>query len=323
MPRRFHCHLAAGWLGACLLLAATPASGDDAATPGGVRFGEAKTQRWQVGVMVTSPATGYCQNVLATVPVPTDWPEQEVKEVARDLSGHVTVINFRVLENGVKQMLVGIPAIPPGQTAQAVLTYEVTRREIIGPSDPSGYSIPKRVPRDVNIFLGTSPSIESRHEEIRDLARQLVSDDRSGWENSRAIFDWVRTNVTYTDGNLKGALAALRDKSGDCEELTSLFIALCRASKIPARTVWIPDHCYPEFYLLDPQGQGHWFPCEMTGGDYFGSLPAIKPVLQKGDNFKVPEKSTPQRYVAEHLKIKNVTGSGDPEVRFIRKLLDE
>ena len=84
-------------------------------------------------------------------------------------------------------------------------------------------------------------------------------------------------------------MAALKDKTGDCEELTSLFIALCRASDIPARTVWVPGHCYPEFYLEDDEGKGHWFPCQAAGSRAFGGIPEQKPILQKGDNFSVPE----------------------------------
>lgn len=285
--------------------------------------GASQTQRWQVGLMVTA-VNAHCRGTLATVPVPTDWPEQQVREVDREVTGHVTKIDFRTLDNGVRQMLVSIPTIPNGHTAQAVLTFEVTRREILPPEDPSRYRIPRRPPREVSVFLGESPYIESRHREIRDLAGRILRDEQSDWEKVRGIFDWVRENIEYTNGDLKGALAALRDGNGDCEELTSLFIALCRAKRIPARTVWIPDHCYPEFYLEDEQGEGRWFPCEMTGGDYFGSMPATKPVLQKGDDFRVPEKRNErQRYVAEWLKVSKVAGPGKPEVRFVRKLLDE
>jgi hypothetical protein len=41
--------------------------------------------------------------------------------------------------------------------------------------------------------------------------------------------------------------------------------------------------------------------------------------LQKGDNYKVPEKRGPQRYVAEFLKINSV--GGKPQVRFTRELV--
>lgn len=53
---------------------------------------------------------------------------------------------------------------------------------------------------------------------------------------------------------------ALDQRCGDCEEMVLLFVGLCRLSKIPARTVWVHSHDYPEFYLVDKQGKGHWIP---------------------------------------------------------------
>ena len=104
------------------------------------------------------------------------------------------------------------------------------------------------------------------------------------------MFDWVRANVKYEFAEeIKPAIEALKDGKGDCEELSSLVIALCRASGIPARAVWVPGHCYPEFCLNDEQGKPHWFPCQAAGADrQFGSMIEDRPILQKGDNFRVP-----------------------------------
>ena len=52
--------------------------------------------------------------------------------------------------------------------------------------------------------------------------------------------------------------------------------------------VWVPGHCYPEFYLEDAEGRGHWIPCQAAGTRAFGSMPEHRPILQKGDNFRVP-----------------------------------
>src|SRR5690606_11636573 len=125
-------------------------------------------------------------------------------------------------------------------------------------------------------------------------------------------------NVKYENGELKGAIKALHDKTGDCEELSSLFIALCRAQKIPARTVWVPDHCYPEFYLADADGNGVWFPCQAAGSRAFGGIPEDRPILQKGDNFRDPDRPKEKlRYVSENLTGKG--GGGRPKVKFIRE----
>ena len=216
-------------------------------------------------------------------------------------------------------MLVRIPSLFPGRTAKVLVTYEITRKEIVAPVDPSIYSVPDRLPRALRQYLGPSPYIESRHSKIRSLAKEVVGDQQCAWDQVEAIYDYVRENVEYKEGSLKGALAALRDGYGDCEELSSLFIAMCRAQQIPARMVWVPDHCYPEFYLVDDRGEGHWFPCQAAGTRAFGSMPEMRPILQKGDSFRVPEYDKPQRYVAEFLKGNVIRGGGQPEVAWIRE----
>ena len=96
-----------------------------------------------------------------------------------------------------------------------------------------------------------------------------------------------------------------------------MFIALCRAVDIPARTVWVPEHCYPEFYLVDDKGEGHWFPCQVAGSRAFGEMPDTKPILAKGDNFRPPwNLRDHQRYLAEWAQ---ATGGGRPRVKFVRE----
>ncbi|MHB8867062.1 MAG: transglutaminase-like domain-containing protein, partial [Pirellulaceae bacterium] len=114
---------------------------------------------------------------------------------------------------------------------------------------------------------------------------------------------------------VKGSVAVLRDKRGHLEDLTGLFIALCRAEKIPARTVWVPDYCYAEFYLEDATGTGYWFPCELKEKTVFGTVSNDHMILQKGDSFEVPEKKEVQRFVAEFVK-----GKGRPQVSFVRQV---
>ena len=288
----------------------------DGPVAGGVKFGKQATQRWRVGVQIAAVG-GPCYNVFATAAVPTDWPEQTVKIVKEEMSSHVGRVSYRTLENGVKQMLVDIPQIPAGEMAQALVTFEVTRSAILPPDDPSVFKIPERLPRDVSKFLGPSPKVETRDPQIQKLAKEVAEGKDGAWEKVEAIYDWVRTNVEYKDCPVKGARAALRDKSGYFEDLTALFIAFCRVNKIPARTVWIPDHAYPEFYLVDDKGQGHWIPCQVAGTRDFGGIPEFRPVLQKGDNFKVPETKEPQPLVAEFLRVKG----GNPKCKFVRDLL--
>lgn len=292
---------------------------------GGPRFGEAaRTQKYQIGVIIEAQG-GACRGLYATVPAPIEWPEQEIRLVDEEMTPEVKRIRYRMTDDSVKQMLVDIPLLPAGAEAKALITLEVIKKPILPPEDTSIYEIPRRVPRDLQKYLGPSPFIEVRHPDIRDLADELAprDSDKTAWETVEAIYDGVRERVEYKNGPLKGALQALRDGDGDCEELSSLFIAVCRAADIPARTVWVPGHCYPEFYLVDDEGDGYWFPCQAAGTRAFGEMPDQRPILQKGDNFRVPEKPRePQRYVAEFLKGVPFPGSGQPKVQFVRQALD-
>ncbi len=284
-----------------------------------IKLAKPTVQRWQVGLVVSaqSPSAG----IMAAAPVPDDWPEQKVKIVKTDKTPNVRQIRFRKLSGGAKQMLVEIPRLAAGETARAVLTFEISRSAIEGPEDTSDLTIPTRLPQNMRLYLSASPMIETTNAMIRKTARE-VAGDKKGWARVEAIYDWVRDNVEYKEGSLKGAVAALRDGTGDCEELTSLFIALCRVNRIPARTVWVPGHCYPEFYLQDEQGRGHWFPCQAAGTRAFGSIPENRIILQKGDNIRVPELRGPQRYASATMKVTR-PGRVPPTIQFIRQPLNQ
>jgi hypothetical protein len=279
----------------------------------------AYTSRYQVGVKISAGASP-CRGLFATVLVLADWPEQTVVVDLEEVSDGVET-RFRMLDGGVKQMLVAVPILPAGQTAEALITYEVTRHALLPPEDPSVFVFAKRPPPAVRKALGHSPLIESRNPKIRTQAEAILGDhfDASAYDQVKAIHEWVCKNIERVEGKTKGAFGALRDKNGHQEDITSLFIALCRAADIPARTVWIPEECYAEFYLDDDKGEGHWLPCRLTGAKEFGSIDERQPILQKGDNFKVPEEKQPVRFVPEFLK-----GSGGrPDVEFVRLSLGD
>ncbi len=259
-------------------------------------------------------------NGIATVPVPADWPEQQVRIIDEDVSVAVKSVTYRTLTGGggVRQMVVQIPQLPPGQQAHALVTFELTRRPIVAPEDTSIYRIPKRVDRVTRFDLGPSPYIETRHPKIMAAAKEAVSDDQDAWHQVEAMYDWTRNHVAYKNGDLKGAARALYDGEGYTDELASVFIAMCRVHKIPARTVFVDGHCYAEFYLEDDEGQGHWFPCQTAGQRSFGGIEEVRPILQKGDNFKNPENPKEKlRYLREYF---HASGRGaSPKVKWVNE----
>jgi len=305
--------VAAGW-------AATAAAQFKEVDPKGPKLGETLTQKWKAGMVITAVG-GPCGGT-GTAPIPTDWPEQQVEIAEEDISPNVRV-TYPNIEGQGRQMVVTVLNLPAGQEAKAVVTFEVRRSALLPPDDTDIYVLPNLRKLDVKtrMFLAPSPKIECRDPKIRALAKDLVGEKEKAWEKVEAIYDYVRENVAYKQGSpLRGAVVALKEKSGDCEDMTSLFIALCRAAEVPARTVWVPGHCYPEFYLLDDEGNGHWFPCQVAGSAAFGGIPEHRPILQKGDNFRSPLNSRERlRYLRETFK-----GAGigpQPQVRWVRELM--
>jgi hypothetical protein len=280
-------------------------------------LGEPVISQWQFGVKVNAP--GAVTGIIATLPVPMDWPEQSVKIVKEDKSPGVSRISYRTLDGGVRQMVVTIPRLTSGQEASAIVTMEISKRQILEPAETANLAVPARGGRELAKYLAPSPYIESNDPRIKSLAATVAQGKDAGWDRSSAIFDWVRENVKYEFAEkIEPAVAALDSRVGDCEELSSLVIALCRANQIPARAVWVPGHTYPEFYLVDEAGRGHWYPCQAAGEDrQFGSMIEDRPILQKGDNFKVPDERQPQRYVQQRLSAKNAVAS--PAVEWIMR----
>lgn len=109
----------------------------------------------------------------------------------------------------------------------------ITIKASIGLSD-----IPNPVPiDDVRPFLRSEKFIESSHPELLQMARKFES--ATPPEIAEKIFRWVAENISYAGylRDSRGALYALRNRRGDCTEYMSLFAALCRANKIPARGI--------------------------------------------------------------------------------------
>jgi hypothetical protein len=317
----FHVHprLRVGLLLAVGSLLGSAVVAEDTENPAAIRFSDREKVRWRMGIKIE--ARGNTTNILATFAVPNDWPEQKVELYEQDISAQVRKPTFRELD-GVKQAVISIPKLAAGEEAHAIFTYDITRRDIDPPEDAAGLSLPKKAAATAK-YLGISPFIETNDPLLKQAAADAVGAEVTDqWQRAEAIYDHVREKVKYKfDEKIKSAVAAWKDGEGDCEELTSLFIALCRNNNIPARAVWVPGHCYPEFYLADAKGEGHWYPCQAAGDHSFGRMHEPRPILQKGDNFKLPESPKPLRYVQPFVKAGNA--AADPVVKFVLEKVEE
>jgi transglutaminase-like putative cysteine protease len=122
-------------------------------------------------------------------------------------------------------------------------------------------------------YVRSEPLIQSASPKIRTLARQIAGTSRNPTEVARRINQWVYDSIApRTTFGVPSALQVLANRSGDCNEHTQLFVAIARASGIPARIAsglaYVDGkfyyHAWPEVLL------GDWVPVDPT----FGQFPA-------------------------------------------------
>ena len=318
LPNR-RAFLAAGSAASGLALGMNDRLWYEAASAQELSYTDQPISHWRIGLILTTPVT--CTNVLATFPIPTDWPEQQVTLRSQNVPPGV-LAKERELPGGAKQVVVQAARVSAGSTMEVTFEFDIQRSRILPPDETSSLVIPKKISRELRLFTGNSPFIDASHRLIRAASKEVAEMEADNdWHRVELAYDYVRDNVQYLEGDLKNASKALEEGEGDCEEMTSLFVAICRNLKIPARVVWIPDHCYPEFYLEDQDGNGHWYPCQAAGTRQFGRMDETRPVLQKGDRFRVPEKKGYVRYVSEFFRCDR-RGKGNPRPNFIREPFD-
>jgi len=102
--------------------------------------------------------------------------------------------------------------------------------------------------------------------EVRKLADSITNGKHTVLAKARAIYDWCCSNMYRDPGTAgcgKGDVCALLQKpGGKCTDISSVFIALCRATGVPARELFSVrlgkkaaedittyQHCWAEFFL--------------------------------------------------------------------------
>ena len=256
------------------------------------------------------------KRVKATTPVPVQLPEQSLRDVAIETNG--CQAGLRAISPEAGQLLLFAPTVAKQQRVSASVTTRLTlTKQYLGFSRDQ-FTEPQPPPsRDLRrLYLGDSPGIQTRIPEVRRLVRQLGSGDRHPWVLAAAIHQWVWENIRARTGTYTSVERALADRVGDCEERAAVFVALCRAAGIPARLVWVPNHEWAEFYLVDESDNGHWIPAHTACYSWFGWTGVHELVIQKGDHLIVPEKNRPQRLLRDWVQW---IGSR-PEVRYTAEL---
>jgi transglutaminase-like putative cysteine protease len=129
----------------------------------------------------------------------------------------------------------------------------------------------------------TTILIDPNNAQISAIAREVQStaQTNSSFLLAKALFTWLKTNAHYqahpgAEG-VQPAVVTLEKKSGDCDDLSFLYISLCRSLGIPARfvrgylltsyengTALAIAHAWAEVFVGGSLGSSGWVPVESS-----------------------------------------------------------
>jgi Transglutaminase-like superfamily len=147
------------------------------------------------------------------------------------------------------------------------------------------------IPKEISSkYLSDDTKFSVSDEFIHAEVQKALGDETNPYWMARKIYNYIMDNMFYElAGGWNIAPTVLKRGSGSCSEYSFVFIAMCRASGIPARYVGSVAvrgddastddvfHRWCEIYLPNIG----WFPVDPSGGDqespqaqaaYFGSL---------------------------------------------------
>lgn len=248
------------------------------------------TRSFRTQIDIELRGHGQAANLVATTVLPIACPEQQIEQ--EQVLGNGCLATIRAVGECARQLVLQTPQLAAGQVVRA--TWKAVVRLSKQYHAYSQESFPQRqvVPADVRrLYLGDSPGIQTRIPEVRTVLAELSEGVEHPWEQAARFANWTRRNIKPQPGRFTSVQCALTSRRGDCEEMSAVFVALCRAAGIPARLVWVPNHNWAEFFLTDEQGTGHWIPAHTACYHWFGWTGAHELVLQKGDRLRVPQRA--------------------------------
>lgn len=148
--------------------------------------------------------------------------------------------------------------------------FEYTIKEQVNRIDPEAVS-----PSHLSTHLGQRPPHIIFTEYLRDLAGEIVGDERNPFLRAKRIYDWITLNVRYSFMHAYSLYSNLSEFTacnlrGDCGVQALLFITLCRIAGVPAswQSGWVSDplhigsHDWAVFHV-EPYG---WLPADPSFG---------------------------------------------------------
>lgn len=224
----------------------------------GHSFAKERTAEITMDFQLKAPENA--ENVRLWIPYPVSDKNQDIYDIK--ISGNYTHYGiYSEKEYGNKILY----AEWKGKEKDRKLTYifKVKRKEVVNKDFPE-----KEAPLSKKEFAkylkpATMLPLDGK---VKEYSQKITAGKKTVLSKAQAIYDWIVENM-YRDPDVKGCGLGdverlLETKGGKCVDIHSVFVALARASGIPAREVFgirIPkakegdmtkaQHCWVEFYL--------------------------------------------------------------------------
>ncbi len=220
----------------------------------------AKERKVTVTIQVNLNAPADAKNVRLWIPYPMSDENQDITDV--NINGNYASTGIYRDARFANNMLY---AEWKEAGKERVLTYSfnIKRKEQITKDFPKKeMSISEN---EFSKYLEPTSSCPTGGK-VKKYADKITKGKKTIRAKARAIYDWIVDNM-HRDPNVKGCgfgivETLLETKGGKCADIHSVFVALARASGVPAREVFgirIPkgkegdmtkaQHCWAEFYL--------------------------------------------------------------------------
>jgi hypothetical protein len=255
---------------------------------------------FELSIGVEMQGAGDATQIKATTPIPVEHPEQKIDDVRIETEG--CEARLQAVGEGAAQLLLAAPQIARGQTIRAIARYKLTlAKQYFGYERDQFPAKQPEAPAAIRkLYLKDSPGIQTSSAEVRRLAAQLAGQgNEHPWDLVQKFIGWIHENIRPQVGTFIGVQNALKRKTGDCEEMAGINVALARHFGIPARLVWVPNHNWSEIYLTDEEGQGHWIPTHTSCYKWFGWTGVHELVIQKGDRVTPAHDRKAQRLIED------------------------
>ena len=264
------------------------------------------------------------------IPIPCEWESQKVAKI---ISVQPAPHNeYKDPEYGNNMLFWDFSKEPEKPSYKVQIRFRLESYEIQGEVDPEHIGRYDKKSKEYSIYTRSTHTIDITPK-IKELAELAVGDEKNPYIKAEKIFKFVRQKMRYKihrqdrgvgtkcllDFSVIDKETGEEHYEGSCEQYSALFIALCRAAGIPARTVagfigwnpWIKEedlkltynidttlsqyglaaaqhymalglHTWAEFYIPNYG----WIPADPQGG-WFSNFHNYKLIISKGRDVKL------------------------------------